>query len=449
MAIPRKQEQAFQSRFEEYSRTLDCVHCGLCIPACPTHQISGRESDSPRGRIYLMRGYAEETIPFTREVLVHLDRCIVCRNCDTVCPSGINMGDMMESFRSEMNRTIPRKGWRYHLTRFLLRAVIPHRQRLAFLTNLLYVYERLGLRRVARTLGRFGPSRFRKLERLMPPIPSPSERRIDTDATIPGGLYPAFQRARMRVVLFLGCITSQWFAKTHRATIRMLNRAGCDVIVPAQQTCCGALHRHSGFLQEARDLHRRNSEVFSRTRADVLVVNAAGCGAALKEPPREAPPLGLPVRDVCELLDEIGIPTPTRRYPRRVAHDQPCHLVHAQGVPASAVEDLLRQIPGLELVDLANSDSCCGAGGVYNLMHPEMAEPILDAKVRDILASGAETVVTGNPGCWMQIRAGLTGHAIEILHPIDLLDRCYSDGDLSDSGEADESDLSDSGEAGN
>lgn len=426
MTIPRSLEKEFTARFHEYSRTLDCVHCGLCIPHCPTHEVTGREADSPRGRIYLMRGYAEQTIPLNQETLRHLDQCIVCRACETACPSGIDMGEMMESFRHEMHRVLPRKGWRHYVSRFLLTEVIPHRHRLAALTDLLYLYERLGLRRLIRKLGFLGSRRLRELDALLPPLPSPSERRLETDATLPGGLYRAAGKARMRVALFLGCITSEWFAPTHRATIRVLNRAGCDVLVPDAQTCCGALHRHGGFLKEAEKLFERNAEVFARLDADVLVVNAAGCGASLKEPPESLEGgVGLPVRDICELLDEIGIPDPELEFPRRVVHDQPCHLVHGQKVGADAVHNLLKRIPGLQLKPLRDSDRCCGSGGVYNLVHPEMARPILEEKIRSIVESGAEVVVTGNPGCWLQIRSGLPDHEIEVLHPIDILDRVY------------------------
>ena len=336
------------------------------------------------------------------------------------------MGEMMESFRSEINQVLPRKGWRYYVAQFLLTELIPHRHRLAMITDLLYLYEKIGLRKIFRKLGEMGIRKFSEMDALMPPIPSPCERQIATDATIPGGLYKAEGKTRMRVALFLGCITSEWFAPTHRSTIRVLNRAGCDVLVPDAQTCCGALHRHGGFLKESDKLFAKNREVFSSLDADVLVVNAAGCGAALKEPPHSQPDgLGIPVRDICELLDEIGISTPQVEYPKKVVYDQPCHLVHGQKVGPEVVVNLLKQIPGLELLPLANSERCCGSGGVYNLIHPKMAKPVLQEKVECILESGAEVVVTGNPGCWLQIRSGLLKHDIEVIHPVDLLDSVY------------------------
>jgi len=273
---------------------------------------------------------------------------------------------------------------------------------------------------------RFIPGKLRALDRLQPEVPPPSERRLETGRALPEGRHPAEGNARMRVALFLGCIASEWFAPTHRATIRVLQRNGCDVLVPDAQTCCGALHRHAGLLEESRELYVKNREAFEGSGADVIAVNAAGCGAALKEPPPGLPGgLGIPVRDICELLDEIGIRAPRGRLAKRVVHDQPCHLLHGQRVAGAAVDGLLRQIPGIELRSLADSDRCCGSGGVYNLLHPELAEPIRDEKVQAILAADPEIVVTGNPGCAMQIRSGLRGRRIEVVHPIDLLDRAY------------------------
>ena len=432
MAIDTEKENQFKSRFHEYTRTLDCVHCGLCIPYCPTHGVTGREADSPRGRIYLMREYAESGVDLSAEAHKHLNQCIVCRACETVCPSGIRMGDMMESFREEMNLTQRPKGLGHLLARFLLRYMLPYRNRIAAVSDLLYFYQRSGLGPIVSLILRCFFKRAAALDQLQPKVPAPSVRRIETDLTRPEG-YPAEGKARLRVGLFLGCITSEWFAPAHRATIRVLQKNGCDVVLPDRQTCCGALHRHGGFLEDATELYRKNAEIFSKAGVDVVVVNAAGCGAALKEPPHSLPGgLGVPVRDVCEFLEEIGVVPPSGPIKKKVTHHQACHLVHGQRLKASAVENLLRTIPELELVPLTDSDRCCGSGGVYNLIHPEMAEPVLEDKVRAIVATGAEIVVTGNPGCAMQVRAGLQadkkGQGIEVTHPVELLDRSYSSG---------------------
>ncbi|MGH2570229.1 MAG: (Fe-S)-binding protein, partial [bacterium] len=216
------------------------------------------------------------------------------------------------------------------------------------------------------------------------------------------------------------------FAPVHRATIRVLVKNGCDVFVPGAQTCCGALHRHAGMLDEAAELLERNRVAFEAAGVDAVIVNAAGCGASLKEPLGGAHGAPSVYRDVCEFLAALGLRAPGRAVPRKVAYDQPCHLVHGQGIGADVVTGLLRKIPELELVPLRGSERCCGAGGVYNLRHPEMSEPILAEKVAAIRESGAEIVATGNPGCAMQIAWGLRGTDIEVVHPVELLDRAYS-----------------------
>jgi glycolate oxidase iron-sulfur subunit len=425
VTVPHDVEAAFTGKIAAYTRALDCVHCGLCLPSCPTYRVTGRESDSPRGRIYLMRGHAEGTIDLSAAARWRLDLCIACRNCESVCPSGIRMGDLLESYRDAARR---RKGWRpFAWTgRMLLRHLIPHRGRIAAATDILAFVEWCGLRRLFRAAARMVSPTLAGFERLAPAMPPRSVRRIVEDAAAAGGFFPADGKARVRVGLFLGCIGSAWYASVHRATIRVLNRNGCDVVVPPAQTCCGALHRHAGYLDDAAALFRRNAEAFTAAGVDAVVVNAAGCGAALKEAPHELPGgFGVPVRDVLEFLDEIGIVAPGRPFPRRVAHHQACHLVHAQKVRGPVVEGLLKKVPGMTLVPLPDSDQCCGAGGIYNVLHPRMAAEVLKAKIDAVLRTGADVVLAANPGCWLQIRAGLEGHGVEVLHPIEVLDRAY------------------------
>ncbi|HMB70468.1 MAG TPA: heterodisulfide reductase-related iron-sulfur binding cluster [bacterium] len=419
-------EARIARRFRAYADTLDCVHCGLCIPHCPTHGVTGRESDSPRGRIYLMRGWAEGRLELSDGAREHLDRCIVCRACESVCPSGIHMGEMMEWFRHESAAEHPSGAGGSRLGRFLLRRVLPHRRRIAALTDLMAIYRATGMRAVTgAVLARLAPG-LARTHAMQPDVPPRRLRRIAA------GEHPAVGPPRARVALFLGCIASEWFAPVHHATVRVLRRNGCDVVIPGEQTCCGALHRHAGMMDDARALLETNHAAFAHGGFDAIVVNAAGCGASLKEPVADEEPGtdGAPLpayRDVCELLAELGIVPPDREIRARVAYDQPCHLVHGQRIGKDAVESLLSRIPGVEIVPLRNSDRCCGAGGVYNLLHPEMADPIRDAKIDDIVQSGAEIVVTGNPGCAMQIAAGLRGRSIEVLHPVELLDRAYSE----------------------
>jgi glycolate oxidase iron-sulfur subunit len=411
-------------RFAEYARTLDCVHCGLCLPHCPTYGVTGREADSPRGRIHLMRAWAEQRLELSGDAHDRLDACIVCRNCESVCPSGIRMGDMMEGFRAQTVRSRPGAVAASPAARWLLRSVLPDRARIARLADVLEAYQRLGLSRAVGTALRALAPAIAPLHDRQPRIPPRRVRRVETDRVRPGG-FPARGPRRARVALFLGCIGAEWFAPVHRATLRVLARNGCDVVVPDAQTCCGALHRHAGFADEARALLERNARVFAALDADAVIVNAAGCGASLKEPLDATLPRP-PYRDVLEFLADLGLsPAPDRPLPRRVAYDQPCHLVHAQRVGRGAVEPLLRRIEGLALVPLADSERCCGAGGIYNLVHPEMADPILAEKVEAIRRSGAEIVATGNPGCALQLAHGLRGTGIEVLHPIELLDQAY------------------------
>lgn len=412
------------ARFPEYPRTLDCVHCGLCLPHCPTYGVTGREGDSPRGRIHLMRAWAEERLELSPDAHERLDACIVCRNCESVCPSGIRMGDMMEHFRHATANDPARRARPDAMTRRLLDSILPHRGRIAAASDLLELYRRSGFDRlVGALLARVAP-RVAALHDRRPAIPPARMRRVETDRVRPGG-FPAAGPRRARVALFLGCIGAEWFAPVHRATIRVLNRNGCDVIVPDDQTCCGALHRHAGLLDAARPLLARNAHAFARHDVDAVIVNAAGCGASLKEPLDGTLPQP-PYRDVLEFLAALGLsPPPHVPLPLPVAYDQPCHLVHAQRVGRDVVEGLLAAIPGITLVGLEQSERCCGAGGVYNLRHPEMAEPVLAEKVRAIAASGARIVVTGNPGCALQLAHGLRGTGVEVAHPVELLDRAY------------------------
>ncbi len=409
----------FSARFAEYARTLDCVHCGLCLPHCPTYGVSGREADSPRGRIHLMRSWAEGTLELSADARERLDACIVCRGCESVCPSGIRMGEMMEGFRHE---SPPTRAAASPFARSLL-GLLPRRDRIAFLSDALELYQRSRLDSLVDTLLKALAPKLARAHARRPRMPPRRERRIETDRARPAG-FAALPPRRARVGLFLGCIGAEWFAPVHRATIRVLVRNGCDVVVPHAQTCCGALHRHAGLLDDARPMLEANARVFAAQNLDAVIVNAAGCGASLKEPldpglPRPA------YKDVAEFLHELGLLPPDRALPRRVAYDQPCHLVHAQRVGKDVVEGLLARIPDLTLVPLPGAERCCGAGGIYNLLQATMSDAILSEKVAAIRESGAEIVATGNPGCAMQLEFGLRGTGIAVRHPVELLNEAY------------------------
>ena len=407
-----------------YPRTLDCIHCGLCLSACPTYRVTGRESASPRGRVYLMRGVAEGQIELGAGVAAELDLCLGCRACESACPSGVEYGAMLEGAREAVARAGLRRGLAPRIARLALRHVLPRRRRLHGLLSLLAVVQRLRLDRLVSPLL---PSALRRARRLLPAVPALAERRP----------LPAFTAARGerrgRVALFEGCIASQLFGSVNRATLRVLSCNGFDVVVPRRQTCCGALQAHQGDLSLARDLARENIAAFSGGDAeavDAVVTNSAGCGAVLREVERWLPGEGTGfaarVRDVCEFLDEVGLRPPPHRIDARVCYDDPCHLVHAQRVSA-APRRLLARVDGLELVGHADAEVCCGAAGIYNLTQRDMSQRVLEPKLAALEAAGPDFVASGNPGCLIQLQAGLDERELSIraLHPIELLARAY------------------------
>jgi len=405
-----------------YAGTLDCVHCGLCLPVCPTYRETGRESSSPRGRIYLMRAVAEGRVPLGDALAEEAYLCLGCRACETACPSGVRFGHLLEQTRAAVERAGLRRGLAKRIETLALRHGVAERRRLRRAVGALALAQRLRLDRLAR---RVLPARLGDALALAPRVPPRAER-------APLAWRSEAQGARRgRVVLFTGCIMPELFGDVHRATVRVLARNGFEVLVPRTQVCCGALHAHAGDADFARALLRRNLEAFAGLRADAVVVNAAGCGAALREAgdwlPGEGEALARLVRDPLELLDEVGLREPPGRLALRVCYDDPCHLVHGQRV-REAPRRVLANLPGVELVAHEDPTSCCGAAGIYNLTHPEMSRAVLERKLRTLAAVDPDVVATGNPGCLMQLRAGAAsaGLRAEILHPITLIDRCYA-----------------------
>ncbi len=396
---------------QAYAQTLGCVHCGLCLPACPTYDVLGLESDSPRGRIYLMRALAEQRIEDPAGVRLHLDQCLGCRACETACPSGVQYGAILEHVRA----TLPVRGWRARLRRRLLRSVLARPRRLRAVFALARAAELLGLRWLAERL-RLLPG---SAAALLPRIPPAHARRPLR------GTYPALGPERGRVALFTGCVMEGMFGDVNRKTLALLRHNGFTVDVPESQRCCGALLLHDGDPDMARLLARQNLAAFPA--GTPIVVNAAGCGAALKD---YGALLGEPqgtlfstrVHDVTEWLAREGLAAAPAPRAQRVAYDDPCHLSHAQRIRQEP-RTLLAQVPGLELVAHPSSDECCGSAGIYNLVQPELAAEIGRKKARALIGSGAEAVVTGNPGCMLQIAAHLRacGRELPVLHPVELL----------------------------
>lgn len=403
----------------DWEGILDCVHCGICLPQCPTYRVLGQEMDSPRGRIYLMRAAVEGRVGLTENFLLHMDRCLGCRACETACPAGVPFGRLIEETRGQIERKVPRPLGRRLLGRVLL-GVFPDRRRLARVLALTGVYQRSGLQSLVRGSGllrRF--PRLNAMDRLLPMLPARAAE------PLPAETRPASDPPRGTVALLEGCVQALLFPEVNRATVAMLARAGYRVVVPEGQGCCGALQLHWGERAGARVRARRNLAAFAD--ADWVVTNAAGCGAALRdyghllgEDP-QALALAARVRDVSELLAE-HLPGPRRPLGLTVTYHEPCHLAHAQRV-REAPRTLLRAIPGVRLVELPESDLCCGSAGVYNLMEPEIAGQLLARKLDRIAATGAEVVATGNPGCLLQLRRGLAdrGLVVRAHHPVELL----------------------------
>jgi Fe-S oxidoreductase len=402
-----------------YPATLDCVHCGLCLSSCPTYRETGRETSSPRGRVYLMRGVAEGKIALGDVVAEEAYLCLGCRACETACPSGVQYGALLEQTRAAVEQAGLRRGAAHWLERFALRHVIPSRRALGALVSLLGAVQALRLDAFAAPLL---PARLREMRALLPPLPPRAARR-----RLPA-LTPALGVRRGRVALLEGCIAPELFGPVNAATVRVLSRAGFDVLVPERQGCCGALQAHSGDMETARSLARANLAAFAAHEVDAVVTNSAGCGAALRELdhwlPGEGDALARQTRDVCELLDAVGLPELRAPVPGTACYDDPCHLAHGQHV-VEAPRRLLARIPGLRLIPHDDPASCCGAAGIYNLTHPAMSRAVLARKLDALAAADPDYVVTGNPGCLMQIGAGARqrGLRARVVHPVELLDR--------------------------
>ncbi|HYB43741.1 MAG TPA: heterodisulfide reductase-related iron-sulfur binding cluster [Candidatus Methylomirabilis sp.] len=409
-----------------------CVHCGLCLAYCPTFSLLGTEMDSPRGRIFLIKSLAEGRIALSDSTVEHLDLCLGCRACETVCPSGVPYGELIEAARAEIERQRP-GGLLRRLFRWLnFGLLLPHPRMLALAAGGLRFYQSSGLRRLARASGllRLLPAPLPAWEPLLPDLPAARDR-----APLPA-LTPPRGARRARVGLLTGCIQRVAFGPQNRATARVLAMNGAEVVAPRAQACCGALHAHGGEHALALDLARRVVEVFEAADVEHVIVNVSGCGAHMKsygtllagDPAwrERARRFAARVRDVSEFLAMEPLRGPLRPVKRTVTYHDPCHVVHGQKIRKEP-RALLAQVPGLAVVDLPESDWCCGSAGTYNLVQPEMARRLQERKVAHIRKTGAEAVVTANPGCIIQIAQGLraAGSPIEVLHIVELLDQAY------------------------
>jgi glycolate oxidase iron-sulfur subunit len=408
-----------------------CVHCGFCLPTCPTYAVLGVEMDSPRGRIRLMETVWQGRVdvksdPFEQ----HMYGCLDCRACETACPSGVEFGKLMEGARSQIEAARPRSLPERLVRRLAFRALLPRPAVLGPFAHFSVLSKRMGAAAVLRAIG----SRVklaRRLAALLDLVPD----RVSSRA-LPAA-YRARGNLRGRVALFTGCVMRAAFADTNAATARVLARNGFDVLVPETQGCCGALHAHAGERTDARVLARRNIAWLDGLEVDAFIVNAAGCGAALKEYgwllkddpawSERAARFASRVKDASEFLADAGLSATPGPLRARVAYDDPCHLLHGQRIREQP-RALLAAIPELRVMPLTEADWCCGSAGTYNVTQPELSAKLLERKVGHITKSGAELLVTANPGCQMQIAAGLrAAHApVTVVHLMDLLDRAYA-----------------------
>jgi glycolate dehydrogenase iron-sulfur subunit len=432
-ATPSSQARSGVLAELEYGQLLQCVHCGLCLPSCPTYAELGQEPDSPRGRIYLIKALADGRIELSDSAAGHLSLCLGCRACESACPSGVQYGHLIEAGRAELETRRPGSPFRRLVRRAVFEGLLPRPALLRAVASGLRFYQRSGLQRLVRASGvlRFLPATLGASEALLPQLP-PAGRR---------GSLPAVTLARGprrgSVGLLHGCVQDAVFRPHNEATIRCLVRQGVEVRVPPTQRCCGALHAHAGDPETARALARATIAVFESAELEAVVVNAAGCGAHMKayghllrnDPAwaARAAAFARKVVDVTEFLARAPLAGPLGPLPLRATYHDPCHLAHGQKVRGEP-RGLLRAVPGLELVELGEAEMCCGSAGIYNLTEPTMAQRLLDRKMTHVEATGATTVVTANPGCILQLAAGLRarGRDVEVLHVVEVLDRAYA-----------------------
>jgi len=414
--------------YEDFSR---CVHCGLCLNHCPTYRLWQLEADSPRGRIRQMMLVEQGELPVSEGFVDHIDKCLDCRSCETACPSAVNYGKLVEHARARIERDFRRPLLSRVARDLVYRRLLLYPERIVMAAKLLRIYQRSGLQAAARATGILKLFGLAERDLLLPPV----DGHFFFEQL--GKTFPAQGTRRARVAFFAGCVVNIAFAALNEATIRVLTANGCEVVVPGGQLCCGALPAHAGMRDVARDLAGRNIAAFASANFDALVTNAAGCGSTLKEYDHlftadepefsAASALGKKTRDVTEFLAALGLSAPLKPIPARVTYQDSCHLLHGQKI-REAPRQLLRAIPGVELVELPFADICCGSAGVYNVTQTKASLDLLTEKMACARTTNAQIIATANPGCLLQLRAGVEIHKTgqEVLHIIELLDRAYA-----------------------
>lgn len=411
-----------------------CVHCGFCLPACPTYRETMRERSSPRGRIWLIRAVSEGRLDIRDETFQdEMSLCLNCRACEAVCPSGVQYGELVEAARAQIQELDPPSRKTRAVQKLAFDGLFASPERFRAASGALRFYQKSGVQKAVRKSGVLNVIGMAEKEAMLP--------ELSDEFMVPGREHwTAHGERRGTVALLSGCIMSTAYAEIHRATARVLARNGWDVVVTPQQGCCGALAVHSGDFDAGRKLARRNIDAFDSPEYDAIISNAAGCGASMKEYDyllrndpayaERAQRFVTKVKDVTEFLADTGLREEPGHLDLTVTYQEPCHLVHAQRI-ARQPRELLAAIPGLSLIEMPESSLCCGSAGIYNLIQPEMSSSLLDRKLGNAATTGAPVIVSANPGCMLQLRAGIMqrGWDIEVVHIMTLLDRAYQAAD--------------------
>jgi len=420
---------------------LNCMHCGFCLPACPTFQLTGLETYSPRGRIGLMKGVAEQRLPIDAEFEKNMYACLGCRACETACPAGVKYGNLIETAREIVEDTKKSRQKQSFTRRIVFKHLFMHPQRLQGMGAILWALQASGMQKIANQTGimKFFPKEIGEMQTAVDTLVSPAKRRQRQQviaAEPPEYFVPSNGWQALKVGMFTGCIMDMMFYETNQATIRLLSKAGYTVILAQNQGCCGALHAHSGEKTGAIELAKQNIVAFEQANVDLIVNNAGGCGAALKEYnhwlkddvewAHRATEFVSKVRDITELLAASPSLKIEKQLHARVTYQDSCHLAHGQGVH-NQPRDLIKRIPGIEYVELPYADTCCGSAGIYNITNYDMSMQILDKKMKHVKSTQAQIIVTTNPGCLLQMKKGIIdaelSDSVEAIHIVDLLNR--------------------------
>jgi glycolate oxidase iron-sulfur subunit len=408
----------------------DCVHCGMCLESCPTYEQTGMEQHSPRGRVHLIKSVAEGKLTLNEQFADPVFTCLDCRACTTACPADVDVGGLIEQARGQLRQAMPLTGLKGAVNKVFLKGLFPHQNRLQSLGSVLRFYQNSGLQTFVRKtkLIHIMPKHLADLEAIMPKVQQPVRKKYKNHPVI-----KAKGKTKHEVGFLTGCVMDVMFSDINEATINVLTRNGNDVVIPQNQTCCGALHVHAGDRETGRKLAKQNIEAFKDS--EKIIVNAAGCGCQMKEYSElfrddpewheKAEQFAAKVEDISKYLHDTGYEKPKAEINTKITYHDACHLAHGQGIRQEP-RDILLDIPGVEMVHMPNSDRCCGSAGIYNITHPEMASAVLESKMENV-PEDVEMISMGNPGCMLQMAMGVQkyGRNQKIVHTIQLLDRAY------------------------